>query len=140
MVSNLQIYTSFLSSENIERIVSNNLLPVFILRYIGNIECVSDWYGTPLHIPELSPSNELFWDYRDGKIDHKTYIKKFLIEICEVNFHKLIKKFEYLTESCQADGIVLCAIGNKETSHRTIVSDILWRTGYLIYKPTELYV
>lgn len=100
MVSNLQIYTSFLSSENIERIVSNNLLPVFILRYIGNIECVSDWYGTPLHIPELSPSNELFWDYRDGKIDHKTYIKKFLIEICEINFHKLIKKFEYLTESC----------------------------------------
>ena len=140
MVSSLQIYTSYLSSENIERIVSNNLLPVFILRYIRNIKCVSGWYGTPLHVPELSPSNELFWEYRDGKIDQKEYTKKFLIEICEVNFHKLIKKFEFLADSCSADGVVLCAIGNKETSHRTIVSDILWRTGYLIYKPTELYV
>lgn len=90
MVSNLKIYTSYLSSENIERIVSYNLLPVFILRYIGNISCVSDWYGSPLHIPELSPSNELFWDYRDGKIDYNTFAKKFLIEICEVNFYKLI--------------------------------------------------
>jgi len=136
MLSNLKIYTSYIDEENIKRITSQNLLPVFIIRSLGKINYLQQWAGSALHLIELSPSKELFWDFRDNRIDNQTFQKRFLIEKCLLDFQAIIEKLENLKNTCGADGIVLCGLG--DITHRSLVSDILWRTGYLTEKPYEL--
>ena len=139
MKSRLEIYTSFIGVDNIERIKSKNLLPIFIIRSMGRLEFIERWAGTPLHFRELAPSKELFREYKMGLMDNETFFKKFIIELSEVDFQNVILRLENLVESSGADGVVLCGMGeDPEKSHRSIVSDILWRTGYLVYEPEEL--
>jgi hypothetical protein len=42
-----------------------------------------------------------------------------------------------LVKTCGANGIVLLGIGDN-TLHRSIVADLLWRTGLLEEEPIEL--
>ena len=136
---NLKIYTSYISRESIEQIKNKNLLPIFILRSIGKIDYIEPWTDTPLHFRELSPSKELFWSFRDKEIDFETFQKKFLIELCELDFQDIITRLDSLNKTCGSNGVVLCGIGkNPEFSHRILVADILWRTGYLLQEPEEL--
>lgn len=139
MKSKLEIFTSYIDSPNIERIKQKNLLPIFIIRSMGRLDYIEKWAGTPLHFRELSPSKELFKEYRESVIDQETFFKRFVIELSDVDFQSVILRLENLVESSGADGIVLCGLGeDPNNSHRSIVSDILWRTGYLEFKPSEL--
>lgn len=135
----LKIYTSFITENNIKKIVSLNYLPIFIVRSIGKIKYADKWKGTILHFKELSPESELYWEFRDGKIDYETYYKKFLIQISSLDLQDILSKLECLVDMCNASGIVLCGMGkDPEQSHRLMVSDILWRVGKLTMKPEEL--
>lgn len=139
MKSKVEIFTSFISEENIEKIKKKNLLPVFVIRSMGRLEYIERWAGTPLHFRELSPSKELLREYKAGLIDKETYFKRYTIELAEVDFQGVILRLEGLVKSSGADGIVLCGLGeNPEDSHRSILSDILWRTRYLEFEPSEI--
>ena len=139
MKSKIEIFTSFIEESNIERIKSMNLLPIFVIRSMGRLEFIEKWAGTPLHFRELAPSKELFREYRAGNINQETYFKRFVIELAEVDFQNIILRLENLIDSSGADGVCLCGLGeNPEESHRSIVSDILWRTGYLEFEPKEV--
>jgi len=139
MKTNLKIYTSFINRENIEKIVERELLPIFIVRSIGKFDYLEKWSNTPLHFRELSPSYELYWLWRDGKIDYELFCKRFIIELSSLDFQDIVLRLENLAKASNARGVVLLGIGeNKDNSHRTIISDILWETKYLIQKPEEL--
>ena len=139
MKSKIEIFTSYISEENIERIKKMNLLPIFVIRSMGRLGYIEKWAGTPLHFRELAPSKELFREYRSGNIDLETYFKKFVIELADIDFQSIILRLENLVESSGADGICLCGLGeNLDESHRSILSDILWRTRYLEFKPSEI--
>ena len=139
MTTDLKIYTSYIDKENIDRIIELNLLPIFIVRSLGKIDYFRQWAGTAIHFRELSPSQELFWKYRDGTLDYLTYCKSFVIEMASLDFQDVIRRLEGLCKVSNSDGVVLCGIGlNPDNSHRSLVSDVLWRTGYLDSKPYEL--
>ena len=139
MKSKIEIFTSYIEESNIEKIKSMNLLPVFVIRSMGRLEYIERWAGTPLHFRELAPSKELFREYKAGNIDLGTYFKRFVIELADVDFQNIILRLENLVDSSGADGICLCGLGvDPSESHRSIVSDILWRTGYLEFEPREL--
>jgi uncharacterized protein YeaO (DUF488 family) len=106
---------------------------------MGRLEYIEKWAGTPLHFRELAPSKELFREYRAGQIDQETYFKRFVIELADIDFQNIILRLENLVESSGADGVCLCGLGvDPSESHRSIVSDILWRTGYLVFEPKEV--
>jgi uncharacterized protein YeaO (DUF488 family) len=139
MKSKIEIFTSYIEESNIEKIKSMNLLPVFVIRSMGRLEYIERWAGTPLHFRELAPSKELFREYKAGNIDLGTYFKRFVIELADIDFQNIILRLENLVDSSGADGICLCGLGvDPSESHRSIVSDILWRTGYLEFEPREL--
>jgi hypothetical protein len=137
MKTKLTVYTSFIEKNNIERIKELNLLPIFIVRSIGKIEEIRKWSGTPLHFKELSPSKELFWDWRDGRISDEVFEKRFIIELAFSGLHDAISRMSELVKTCGANGVVLLGIGDN-TLHRSIVADLLWRTGLLEEEPIEL--
>ena len=140
MKTGLKIYTSYVTEENIKRIIDDDLLPIFIIRNIVGFDCISRWSGTSLHFKHLSPSQELFWSWRDREIGTEEYMKRFTIELIHVDFEETVKKLDYLSGLCNARGVVLLGLGeNPEESHRTVISDILWRTGYLEEMPEELW-
>ena len=139
MKSKIEIFTSYIEESNIEKIKSMNLLPVFVIRSMGRLEYIERWAGTPLHFRELAPSKELFRECKAGNIDLGTYFKRFVIELADIDFQNIILRLENLVDSSGADGICLCGLGiDPSESHRSIVSDILWRTGYLEFEPREL--
>jgi uncharacterized protein YeaO (DUF488 family) len=139
MKSKIEIFTSYIEESNIEKIKSMNLLPVFVIRSMGRLEYIEKWAGTPLHFRELAPSKELFREYKTGNINREIYFKRFVIELADVDFQSIILRLENLVDSSGADGICLCGLGvDPSESHRSIVSDILWRTGYLEFEPKEL--
>lgn len=139
MKSKIEIFTSYIDEENLEKIKSKNLLPIFIIRSMGRLEFIEKWAGTSIHFKELSPSRNLFGEFKTGIISQETFFKKFVIELAEVDFQSVILRLENLINSSGADGICLCGLGKSPSfSHRSIVSDILWRTGYLEYEPKEL--
>ena len=135
----IKVYTSYITEHNLAKAIENNLLPVFILRCIGKSELTYKWAGSSLHFKHLAPSQELFWNLRDGKIDYLTFSKLFLIELSKVNLQDTVERLDYLSGLCNANGVVLFGAGeNPEESHRTLISDVLWRGGYLSEKPEEL--
>ena len=139
MKSKIEIFTSYIEESNIEKIKSMNLLPVFVIRSMGRLEYIEKWAGTPLHFRELAPSKELFREYKTGNINQEIYFKRFVIELADIDFQSIILRLENLVDSSGADGICLCGLGvDPSESHRSIVSDILWRTGYLEFEPREL--
>ena len=139
MKSKIEIFTSYIEESNIEKIKSMNLLPIFVIRSMGRLGYIERWAGTPLHFRELAPSKELFREYKGGSINQETYFKRFVIELAGVDFQNIILRLENLIDSSGADGVCLCGLGeNPEESHRSIVSDILWRTGYLEFEPKEV--
>ena len=139
MKSKIEIFTSYIEESNIERIKSMNLLPIFVIRSMGRLEFIEKWAGTPLHFRELAPSKELFREYKEGAVNQEIYFKKFVIELASIDFQNIILRLENLMESSGADGVCLCGLGvDPFESHRSIVSDILWRTGYLEFEPKEV--
>lgn len=136
---NLKINTSFVSPLTLPKFIDSNILPIFIIRSIWNSDLIGKYEDTKLHFKELSPSTELFRSWRDSKIDFSEYSKKYVIELSKLDFKKEIEKMKYLADLCKTDRIVLLGYGsNNKTCHRSVLADVLNKSGLLQDKITEL--
>lgn len=139
MKSDLKIYTSFVSPLTLPEFISKELLPIFIIRNISNSSLIGKYSDTPIHVKELSPSNELFREKRDRRITQEEFEKRYAIEISEVNLEKQLQKLEQLAQCSGAKGIVLLGYGsNYENCHRRVLSDILNNSGLLNNRVREI--
>lgn len=139
MKSELKIYTSFVSPENLIDIVKNNLLPIFILRNIKNSVLIGKYSDTAIHFKYLAPSDELYQSRRDNKITREEYEKRYIIELSkQPDLVNTVKKLEKLVSLCNADGVVLLDYGiDGKESHRGILANILSNLNLLEYKIEE---
>lgn len=142
MKSELKINTSFVSPATLERFRSNNILPIFIVRNIENSELIGQYSGSPVHLKELSPSNELFRKKRDKALSIDEFKKLYAIEITErVDLKKIIDKLESLVELSGARSVVLLGYGSDyESCHRSVLAKILNGSGLLEKPVKELVV
>lgn len=142
MKSELKINTSFVSPATLERFRSNNILPIFIVRNIENSELIGQYSGSPVHLKELSPSNELFRKKRDKVLSIDEFKKLYAIEITErVDLKKIIDKLESLVELSGARSIVLLGYGSDyDSCHRSVLAKILNGSGLLEKPVKELVV
>ena len=142
MKSELKINTSFVSPTTLERFRSNNILPIFIVRNIENSELIGQYSGSPVHLKELSPSNELFRKKRDKALSIDKFKKLYAIEITErVDLKKIIDKLESLVELSGARSVVLLGYGSDyDSCHRSVLAKILNGSGLLEKPVKELVV
>lgn len=142
MKSELKINTSFVSPATLERFRSNNILPIFIVRNIENSELIGQYSGSPVHLKELSPSNELFRRKRDKVLSIDEFKKLYAIEITErVDLKRIIDKLESLVELSGARSIVLLGYGSDyDSCHRSVLAKILNGSGLLEKPVKELVV
>jgi hypothetical protein len=142
MKSELKINTSFVSPATLERFRSNNILPIFIVRNIENSELIGQYSGSPVHLKELSPSNELFRKKRDKALSIDEFKKLYAIEITErVDLKRVIDKLESLVELSGARSIVLLGYGSDyDSCHRSVLAKILNGSGLLEKPVKELVV
>lgn len=138
MKSNLKILTSYVSRENLDKFVKSEILPIFIIRNISGSRLISQYSGTILQFKQLSPQTELFQRYKSGEIDFERYQKEYVIGLAGLNYSNLIKRLEYLQELSGANSVVLLGYEkDPDMCHRTLLSDILNRTGLLEIKVRE---
>lgn len=142
MKSELKINTSFVSPATLERFRSNNILPIFIVRNIENSELIGQYSGSPVHLKELSPSNELFRKKRDKALSIDEFKKLYAIEITErVDLKRVVDKLESLVELSGARSVVLLGYGSDyESCHRSVLAKILNGSGLLEKPVKELVV
>lgn len=142
MKSELKINTSFVSPTTLERFRSNNILPIFIVRNIENSELIGQYSGSPVHLKELSPSNELFRKKRDKALSIDEFKKLYAIEITErVDLKRIIDKLESLVELSGARSVVLLGYGSDyDSCHRSALAKILNGSGLLEKPVKELVV
>ena len=142
MKSELKINTSFVSPATLERFRSNNILPIFIVRNIENSELIGQYSGSPVHLKELSPSNELFRKKRNKVLSIDEFKKLYAIEITErVDLKRIIDKLESLVELSGARSIVLLGYGSDyDSCHRSVLAKILNGSGLLEKPVKELVV
>lgn len=142
MKSELKINTSFVSPATLERFRSNNILPIFIVRNIENSELIRQYSGSPVHLKELSPSNELFRKKRDKALSIDEFKKLYAIEITErVDLKRVVDKLESLVELSGARSIVLLGYGSDyDSCHRSVLAKILNGSGLLEKPVKELVV
>lgn len=142
MKSELKINTSFVSPTTLERFRSNNILPIFIVRNIENSELIGQYSGSPVHLKELSPSNELFRKKRDKALSIDEFKKLYAIEITErVDLKRIIDKLESLVELSGAMSVVLLGYGSDyDSCHRSVLAKILNGSGLLEKPVKELVV
>ena len=139
--SNLKLSTSYVSPLTLPKFVENEILPVFVIRFIKNSKLIGKYDRTAFHLKELSPSNELFQEKRDGEIDFLEFSKRFTIELSNLNFDDEIKKLENLKEFFRAKSIVLLGYGSDPSKcHRSVLRDILNKSGLLEYPVHELII
>lgn len=138
MKSELKINTSFVSPATLERFRSNNILPIFIVRNIENSELIGQYSGSPVHLKELSPSNELFRKKRDKALSIDEFKKLYAIEITErVDLKRIIDKLESLVELSGARSVVLLGYGSDyDSCHRSVLAKIL-NGSSLLEKPVK---
>lgn len=142
MKSELKINTSFVSPATLEKFRSNNILPIFIVRNIENSELIGQYSGSPVHLKELSPSNELFRKKRDKALSIDEFKKLYAIEITErVDLKRIIDKLESLVELSGARSVVLLGYGSDyDSCHRSVLAKILNGSGLLEKPVKELVV
>lgn len=142
MKSGLKINTSFVSPATLEKFRSNNILPIFIVRNIDNSKLIGQYSGSPVHLKELSPSNELFRKKRDNAVSIDEFKKLYAIEVTErVDLKKVIDKLESLAELSGAKSIVLLGYGSDYNScHRSVLAKLLNESGLLEKLVKELVV
>lgn len=137
MKSGLRIFTSYVSQNNVASAIRQEILPVFIIRNIKNSEVIGKYSGTAVHFFQLSPSDMLFRNKRDGKISMEDYKKLYTIEMSEVSFQDIIERLEFLASICNTNRVVLMGYGhNKDNCHRSVLAEILNNSG-LLEQPVE---
>lgn len=138
-MSELVIHTSFVSPMTMKLLIGRQILPIFILRNIRNSEVIGKYSDSVIHFKELSPSNELFQAKRDKRISLEEFKKRYREEIAGLNFPKIIKRWEELSDISNSLGIALLGYGgDSEICHRSVLSDILNSSGLLNNKIEEI--
>lgn len=136
-MSNLQIYTSFVSVKNLKRCVTDlNLVPVFAMKKIFNSEIIGIYSDTALHFYELSPSNDLYHAFVDGDIDIDTFREDFKSELDrDLNLLDCIKRLETMVRVSEASGVVIMTFGyDPRKGYRPAIVEYLNDSG-LLKKP-----
>lgn len=109
MKSKLKIFTINSGQGVIKNVMDKNLLPIIVMNEITLLD-LKKYEGTTIHFKELAPSIELENSLDLGAISSEDFLKKYIIELSEVNFKQLIRKLENLSELSNSSGIAL--IGN----------------------------
>lgn len=137
----LRIVTSYVSPLNLKIFPENGYLPIFIIRSIHNSSLIGKYSGTVVHMKELSPSSELFRAKRDGLIDREEFVKRYIIEMSNINLLDMVNKFNYLASLSGAKGVVLMGYNSDDREcHRSVLRDLLNDTGLLSNHVVELIV
>lgn len=139
MKSNLMVYTSFVSPVTLRTFIEKELLPIPIIRHISNSKVIGKYSDTPIHFRDLAPSGDLFRRVRDKVITRDEFNREYVMEICSLDLEDIIWRLEKLTEISGAKGVVLLGYGTKpELCHRSVLRQILWRSGILLNRPEEI--
>lgn len=137
----LRIVTSYVSPLNLKIFPENGYLPIFIIRSIHNSSLIGKYSGTVVHMKELSPSSELFRAKRDGLIDREEFVKRYIIEMSNINLLDMVNKFNYLASLSGAKGVVLMGYNSDDREcHRSVLRDLLNDTGLLSNHVVELII
>lgn len=137
----LRIVTSYVSPLNLKIFPENGYLPIFIIRSIHNSSLIGKYSGTVVHMKELSPSSELFRAKKDGLIDREEFVKRYIIEMSNINLLDMVNKFNYLASLSGAKGVVLMGYNSDDREcHRSVLRDLLNDTGLLSNHVVELIV
>lgn len=128
----LKIYTSSASPENISSAIEKNLIPIFIIENMSKIGYLSKYDCGPAHCQILAPSPRLLWEYRSGKIDFDTYIKKYVIDLAQLNFTKILSRLSSMVKIFNASGVVLFGYDpDYNKCYRKPLAEILNMSGLL---------
>lgn len=132
----MKIYTSFISRENLDLLVSLNYLPMFIIRNMRDSKLIGQYSDTCLHLRNLSPSTELLNQFRNNLISREEYKNQYLLELVlrRISFSDLIMKFKALDQMVSSSGIVLLGYNeNPDLCHRRFLAEFMEKlTGYKI--------
>lgn len=133
----MEVYTGRISVNNIKLLSEKGYLPIFICRYMNPM--VSMYKNTKVHCLSLSPSSSLLFDSKEGRITFDEYKKRYLEEISHENVSNILSTYIDLAECLDAKGVVLmCYCRDRDRCHRGILSEYLFDSGILNYKPKEL--
>lgn len=98
-----------------------------IVRSLGNVSTGDNIY----HVPQLSPSYNLFYDYRNW-VKQGVWCKKQFDEVYKPRFLEEMKSdtaqqyLNLLRESCKTKDILICCFCNDESMcHRSIVKELI---------------
>lgn len=98
-----------------------------IVRSLGNISTGENVY----HVPQLSPSYNLFYDYRNW-VKQGIWCKKQFNDVYKPRFLEEMKSdtaqqyLNLLRESCKTKDILICCFCNEESMcHRSIVKELI---------------
>lgn len=136
-MSDLQIYTSFVSVKNMKRCTADlNLVPVFAMKKIFNSEIIGIYSDTALHVFEFSPSNELYHSFIDGDIDMDGLHDELFDELdYSLDLERFISKLETMAKVSNASGVVIMTYGrDPRKGYRPILAEYLNNSG-LLKKP-----
>lgn len=140
-MSDLQIYTSFVSVKNLKRCTSDlNLVPVFAMKKIYNSEIIGIYSETSVHMPNLSPSNELFHGLIEGNITRNEFMDDFVKELDrDLDLNSVIEKFEIMAKVSNASGIVIMTFGrDPRNGYRPELAKYLNDSGLLSKQVYEI--
>ena len=139
MKSNIRIYTSYITAKNLQILKDNNILPIFVVRYVDNNPIIKQFANSPIHFKQLAPSDELISKARFKKINREDFTKQYCLELSNINFENVIKKLESLINQSNAIGVALLGYkADKDECHRSILSSVLNSSNLLENKVVEL--
>lgn len=125
MKTQLKIKTLLLTNDNLEEIIEEGFLPIFISRNLKCSELTSKYNHTPIHFHKLSPSIDLYNAWVFGSLTDEEFEEKFLDELKNsVNPWLIYRNLDILSHLADACGIVLLSFDNPR-SYRDIVAKFL---------------
>lgn len=77
------------------------------------------------HIMALAPGSKLLADYKDGKIDEKEYIKRYLEYLDELNKEGFLQNFVNFCNNRSSDIVLLCYEAPGKFCHRHLLANYL---------------
>lgn len=142
MNPNLKVRTSFVSPDNMEILVREGWLPVFIIRNIQNSTLIGKYSRSSVHYFWLAPSSTLFHRWRDGEISLEDYHKYYLAEVVNnISVEETLEKFDILLRASGAKGIVMMGYGeDSKKCHRSTLAKLINSLGYLNEPIKELVI
>lgn len=137
----MKLYTSYLSEENLDKLVKQNYLPIFIIRNLRNSRLVWQYSDSCLHFRTLTPSTDLFQQYKSGLIGIDKYKHEYLLELVDrkLSFTGILEKLTFLNDLVEAKGVVLLGYEvNPELCHRSALSALLSKLWNLEIQELQL--